>query len=249
VVAPCAFRAPKTGSRQAEYEDAIAWSRSRRRYAVADGASAGAFARLWAYLLVNAYAAGWLRAESLEQDLSPVQERWTSLVAGRGLAWYAHEQARRGAFAALVGLSLIDDRRWSALAVGDCCLFQVRGETLLVAFPLASADDFDNRPLLIGSRSIANQELRSAGAIASATGTWQRGDTFLLMSDALAATFLRAQRADAEFARSGSPLAVLDFDRTQPGFRAWVRSLRAQRQLRNDDVSLLWLSIGPDAVT
>jgi hypothetical protein len=60
------------------------------------------------------------------------------------------------------------------------------------------------------------------------------------MSDALAATFLTRSQ-------SCSALTVLEFDRTPRGFRRWVRSLRAERALRNDDVSLVWLAVPSDA--
>ena len=239
---PTVFRLPKAGSSQREYEDAVAWSRRAPRYAVADGASASAFARLWAHLLAHAYSGGHLRADHLEDDLATVQARWASLVERRRLPWYAQEQVRRGAFAALVGLDLRPDGRWAALAVGDCCLFQVRQGALIAAFPLDSAADFSQRPLLLGSRAAANAGLRRAGAIGTAGGDWRSGDVFLLMSDALAGTFLERCQADPAAA-----LAALDFVPTASGFRAWVNGLRAERHLRNDDVSLVWVQVGADA--
>ena len=242
-LAPCArvYQLPKAGSSTAEYEDAVATSRRGYRYAVADGASASAFARLWAHLLVHAYTGGSLDAHTLEADLAPAQARWVELVGRRRLPWYAEEQARRGAFAALVGLSLDVDQHWSALAVGDCCLFQVRGDALVTAIPLNDPAQFTVRPLLLGSRPVANGELRSAGAVVMADGTWQPGDTFLLMSDALAALFLNRVHAGGD-----APLAALDFDGTASGFRSWIRRLRGAGCLRNDDVSLLWLGIDAD---
>jgi hypothetical protein len=237
--APAVFRLPKHGSTRAEYEDAMAWSRLQRRFAVADGASASAFARLWAQLLVHAYVAGQLSAASIEEDLAPLQERWSAEVGQRELPWYAVEQARRGAFAALVGLTLHGDGRWSALAVGDCCVFHLREGELVAAHPLSDPSAFDNRPLLLGSRPAANSQLRGAGAIVSVEGSWQAGDTFLLMSDALAATFLRHY--------AGSICDTLGFEHSAGGFRHWVNRLREARQLRNDDVSLLWLALPTDA--
>ncbi len=230
------FRTPKAGCSHAEYEDATAWSSRRRRFAVADGASASAFARLWAQLLVRAYVGGDLRAESLESDLAPIQSQWACQVDQRPLAWYAQEQARRGAFAALAGLALHDDASWSALAVGDCCVFHVRDDAMLAAFPLSDASAFDNHPLLLGSRAESNARLRSSDAIRTANGTWQPGDTFLLTSDALAAALLRGVEQDAS-----SLLASLSFERSPGGFRRWVHTMRAEQRLRNDDVSLLWL--------
>ena len=109
---------------------------------------------------------------------------------------------------------------------------------MLSAFPLDTADAFTLRPLLLGSRPIANGQLRDAQAIQTAFGNWQPGDTFLLMSDALAANFL---------SHTGPPLAAVAFDGTQQGFGHWIRALRKQGELRNDDVSLVWLRVGPDA--
>ena len=235
-----AFRLPKAGCSQAEYEDATAWSSRGRRFAVADGASASAFARRWAQLLVRAYVGGHLGSESLEADLAPIQTRWASEVDPRPLAWYAQEQARRGAFAAIAGLTLNDDASWSALAVGDCCVFHVRGDTLLTAFPLSDSAAFDNRPLLVGSRAESNAGLRTAGAIRLMHGAWLPGDTFLLMSDALAAALLRRIEMYA-----CSPLASLSFERSRAGFRRWIHNMRAEQRMRNDDVSLLWLNPGP----
>jgi serine/threonine protein phosphatase PrpC len=241
-VAIGAFRMPKAGCSQAEYEDATAWSSRGRRFAVADGASASAFARLWAQLLARAYVAGQLRAESLETDLAPIQAQWAGEVDQRPLAWYAQEQARRGAFAALAGLTLHSDASWAALAVGDCCVFHVRDDALLMAFPLSDSHAFDNRPLLLGSRAESNAGLRNSGAIRRMHGTWQPGDSFLLVSDALAAALLRRVE---EYA--GSPLASLSFERNPAGFRRWVHNMRAEQRMRNDDVSLLWLGPAPGA--
>jgi Protein phosphatase 2C len=243
VLQPVVFRLPKAGSARVEYEDGVAWSCRASRFAVADGASASAYARLWAHLLVHAYVAGWLTAERIETDLAGIQARWAALVGRRALSWYAAEQARRGAFAALVGLRLMPGGCWNALAVGDCCLFHIRDDVLLEAFPLSDPDAFDNRPLLLSSRPSANHNLRQAGAIGACSGTWQMGDTFLLMSDALAATFLRRT-----LRQPAVPLSGLDFERTPLGFRNWVRRLRAERQMRNDDVSLLWLPVSTYAV-
>ena len=239
---PSVFRLAKDGSTRAEYEDAIAWSRRRRRFAVADGASASAFARRWAELLVRAYVAGGLTAETIEDDLAPLQQRWSSEVEQRSLPWYAVEQVRRGAFAALVGLSLNDAGAWNALAVGDACLFVVRDGQVHTALPLSDPEAFTNQPLLLGSRAAANARLRADGAIVSATGMWEPGDTFLLMSDALAASFMRLART-----QSCAALSVLEFDRNPRGFRRWVHALRSERLLRNDDVSLLWLAVSSDA--
>jgi hypothetical protein len=112
---------------------------------------------------------------------------------------------------------------------------------LVAAIPLDDPADFTVRPLLLGSRPVANADLQTMGAVVTIDGTWQPGDSFLLMSDALAALFLTRVAASGN-----APLAALDFDGTAAGFRTWIRRLRSEGCLRNDDVSLLWLDIEAD---
>ena len=232
------FRLPKHGSAESEYEDAIARSPGRahpRRFAVADGASESSFARLWAELLAEAYAGGVLSAESIVADLQPLQERWNAAVATRPLPWYATEKVRSGAFAALAGLTLDEDGTWRALAVGDCCVVHVRDDAILRSFPLESAAAFDNRPRLLSSNPERNAHLEALNPVAC--GTWQTGDGFLLMSDAIAAYVLRCVLDEGHPVRE--TLGFLG----KRGFARWVEERRAARALRNDDVSLLKVQV------
>src|SRR5438270_13817334 len=118
MLAPNVFRLPKAGSTRAEYEDGVAWSRRERRFAVADGASASAFARLWAHLLVHAYIAGWLTAETLESDLCLVRGGWGGPVDPRPLPGYGGAPGAPGPVAALVGSSLGSGGWRTACGVG-----------------------------------------------------------------------------------------------------------------------------------
>src|SRR5262249_17994246 len=128
-----------------------------------------------------------------------------------------------------------------ALAVGDCCVFHVRDDALLRAFPIVSAAQFDNRPLLLSSNPERNERL--GPCVPLACGAWQPADSFLLMSDALAACFLPT------VVDEGQPVsAALPFGR-QRSFASWVRRQRAAIRLRNDDVSLLRIHLpAPDTV-
>ena len=231
------FWGPKQGSSDAEYEDALAWSRDGQgpsRFAVADGASESSFARLWAGLLVEAYACGALPQTTLARDLAPLQQRWRADVGARPLPWYVAEKTKAGAFAALAGLTLGADGGWCAVAIGDCCVFQVRDDALVTAFPLEDAAAFDNRPLLISSNPERNGRLPEFAPVTC--GAWERGDTFLLMSDALAAYFLRGVLDERR-----TPSGVLAFGKR--GFRRWLEGLRAAGAIRNDDVSLLKVQV------
>lgn len=225
----------KDGNCQAEYEDAVAISARAGRYAVADGATESSFSGHWAALLVNAYVTGKFRANTLQEDLVPLQAKWLQSIAAKPQPWYVAEKLRTGAFAAFVGLTLTRDGFWSAYAVGDCCLFLVEGSGTIRSFPIGAAEDFTNRPFLIGSNPIYSGKL--AHSLVQQHGIYAVGDTFLLMSDALAAATLHLS-TNGRF-----PPELLDFRLVRGGFRAWVTRLRADHVLRNDDVSLVRVEV------
>jgi hypothetical protein len=217
-----ALTVPKRGHSANEFEDAFAADPEAGRFAVADGASESSFAGLWARLLVDGFARpvpGWLQA---------ARRDWAARVDGRALPWYAEEKRDAGAFATLLGL-VVADGRWHALAVGDTCLFQVRGDRLIEMFPLRRSQEFSNRPALIGSRS-------GGDAHVEGRGSWEPDDRFLLMTDALAHWFLRRHEAGdrpwQEFSRLSS---------TGDAFADWVEDQRHRDGLRNDDVTLVFI--------
>jgi hypothetical protein len=72
-------------------------------------------------------------------------------------------------------------------------------------------------------------------------GAWQPGDAFYLMTDALAYWFMR------ETEEGRTPWRVLrdlnTSDEIKP-FREWVKTLRVEGAMRNDDVTLLRVDMG-----
>ncbi len=149
---------------------------------------------------------------------------------------------RKGAFSTILGLSMRDgdgtnsSGSWEAFAVGDSCLVQIRDGALLTSFPLSNAANFTNSPFLLGSNPEANVGIDSQTK--TQTGTWQSGDTLYLMTDALAAWFLR------EVENNQAPWHVLrDLDTDELPFRPWLDDLRNTHQMRNDDVTLYRVDI------
>jgi hypothetical protein len=237
-----ALALPRHGNAADEYEDAFAAAPAAGRFAVADGASESSFAAPWARLLVESFAAAPPRRGDEAGWLAPLSRDWADEVGRAPLPWYAEVKRDQGAFATFLGLVFGPPRRdragrWRAVAVGDSCLFRVRQDRLLRPFPVSRSADFGNRPDLIGSRSPAAARWRGA------RGRWRPGDRFLLMTDALARWFLAGTEAGA---RPWEALARLP---TGPGaeaaFAGWVGDLRRDGALRNDDVTLICIDVGP----
>lgn len=175
--------------------------------------------------------------------MTPLRQRWAAEVDDRPLPWYAEAKREEGAFATLLGLVFgrptgkEEGRRWRALALGDSCLFQVRQDSLVKAFPVACSQDFGNRPALLGSRpSAADHRPRQQK---QAQGRWRSGDQFFLATDALAEWFLREHEAGAEPWQALE--TVLREATAEAALAAWIEEQRSRQALRNDDVTLLWI--------
>jgi hypothetical protein len=177
------------------------------------------------------------------EDLKSLQTDMTQQISLKTLPWYAAEKAEKGAFSTLLGLTITEDISnesitWSSMAVGDSCLFQLRGDDLIEAFPLGSAEQFLNRPVLLPSNSNLNDGVLRA--LDSAEGSARSGDDFFLMTDALAYWFLTGTGSSEKPWRTLYEFIRSDNDED---FEAWINEMRHEYKMRNDDVTLLHVAI------
>lgn len=239
------FALHKEGNSPEEYEDAFAGDPKTGRFAVADGAAESSFARYWARLLVESFVASRERKTSTGWQLPALQQRWAKEVDKLQLDWFGEEKRTLGAFATFLGLSVKKpqgdgDGRWMALAVGDSCLFHVRSEQLVAAFPVKTSPEFDNRPALLASRSPESKDDQLSRA-KRATGRWQAGDHFFLMTDAAAQWFLRRQEEQRR--PWHSLLRRLAEPKANAVLATYIEDLRKQNAMKNDDVTLLVIDL------
>jgi hypothetical protein len=255
--------AQKGGERPESYEDASEWGcvgssvdgagPRLLRAALSDGASASTMAKDWAELLVHC---------CIRADPSAPVEVVAGLAAGRAsgvwpriireyvrqrnregrpIAWNEEPGLERGAFATLLAVDFFADSprpgtgSWQAAAVGDTCIFQVRDDALIAAFPISDPDLFGLHPSLLGSRSVDVEPLQTE--VKLEVGYWQTTDQLYLCTDAMAAWFLRRGLAGLR------PWLELDGDPgAQAGFADWVTEQRRSGDLRNDDTTVIRVS-------
>lgn len=235
------FWVPKEGNKPEEYEDAFAVNPEKGRFAIADGATESAFARQWACILTEAAMNSTPKpGTALIRWLKPLQCRWHDGIDWETLPWFSFEKARQGAFSSLLTLELQESRpkkpseaiyHWRALAIGDSCLFHLRDNTLLVAFPLTHADEFGSHPALLSSNPNKNSGVWEEVCIAK--GDCQPGSLFILATDAFSHWFL------AECEHGGKPWDALQGLSSQEEFQEWVTTLRRAQMMRNDDVTVV----------
>lgn len=253
------FWIQKSGCSEAEFEDAfcprnIVDGADERRFAVADGATETSFSSVWAKQLARSYCQGDMDSlAQIKSRLPALQENWSRIVRRRPLPWYAEEKLRSGTYAALAGLTFSESSKdsgsWTAIACGDSCIAHVRGENLLMTFPITRSESFSNSPILLSTDLVMN--VKAIENIQEASGEWQTGDSFYLMTDALASWFIQCCEMDQkpwailrDLAATPLPSAVAPsgFSQLRP-FRPWVEELRQSHAIRNDDVTLFRIEI------
>ncbi len=220
------------------------------RAAVCDGATDSIFSKLWAQLLAQGYGTGKLGSDISAQSIVQEQNEWHDFLSKQQLPWYAEEKAELGAFAALVGLTITSEpKQWNALALGDCCIFQIRNGTCLSAFPITTSAKFSNFPLLLCSVAERNSDVFSNKHTVT-DRTWQSGDQFFLMSDTVACWFL----SQIETGNEHVVIPALNSVQTLEAFTALVNQARTtigadgSVLMRDDDVTVTILSVSDSSL-
>ncbi len=107
---------------------------------------------------------------------------------------------------------------------------------MLWSFPFTAAEEFNSRPLLISSLDHGSGD---DVAPQRSGGEWQLGDTFFLMTDALACWTLRSVEAGVD------PFALIQSIVTPEEFATVIADQRGMTGadgiplLKNDDVTLV----------
>ena len=250
-----AFSICKDGNRDDENEDAVypqlvngsSLTVDHFSCAMADGATTSSFSKLWANLLVKESSLSHNLQQDFNQTLNSARAIWKNELSDKELPWPTAIKVKQGSFATLLWFHIwkknslfpskngSSDRGWVANAVGDTCMFHMVKGRVAASFPLERPDQFSNTPELV-STNLAYQRTRISNR--SMSGTWQKGDHFLIASDALAAWLMGAAESNAFL------WPVISENLTsQVRFHTWIRSLRRQGKIKNDDTSLIALSV------
>lgn len=240
------FLMPKSGAELSECEDAIGINRSALRFALADGATEAFDAQNWARRLAERWAEDEPPALSIETFKAWVaaQGEWLqSAWRGRALSWYAEEKAQQGSFAAFVGVQFELSRTaacWHAIALGDSCLIQRRGGTICEALPVSDYNSFTATPLLVSSQAASQSALVQAVV---RSGSIEPNDLFLLMSDAVAAWYLKLS---AERDSLGEQFDFLLATGQNEELARLFEAERSAQRIKDDDIAILRIAVRAD---
>ncbi len=248
------FHAAKAGSAEEEWEDGAGHDAGdpatgrNARCIVVDGATEAYDSIRWVGQLVDSFlgidpvgGAPALTERAMDEWFGLMQDRWVRTAPATFGSIYEERKFREdGSFATLLGCEIggLDGPRprWSAVALGDTVLFQVRGTRLLAQFPALAAEDFGLNPDGVFTQPAARDRMRAG--LGRASGSLAVGDRLFLATDACAEWMVRAGRSDPD--RLWPSLSRLEHPAL---FRRMVADLRRAGAMKNDDVTLLRVEI------
>jgi serine/threonine protein phosphatase PrpC len=242
------FWVQKRGNHEREYEDAYApkspieftcasLGKATPQFAIADGSSEGFFSKKWANILVDNFKIErkFKSSKRFIDSLNPAYSEWRiwkknhllDRSKNQPIKWFEEPGIEKGAFSSLLGV-VIRTNDLQAVAVGDSCLFLIRDGRCEFKFPLDSSESFNNRPYLLSSENVPQPSF-----IERASFTFKDDDCIYMMTDALAAWFLKALEEDI------NPIITIDSITSQDQFADFVKTCRDETSLRNDDTTLM----------
>jgi len=233
---------PKSGNTVAECEDALSFKQTKSflKVALADGATESSFAKEWANLLtIDLVKSKNFSLKYITGRLPTLRNLWLSEVTKIPLPWYAEAKLEKGAFSTLLGMTIdLKKNIYSCIGIGDCCLFQVRSDDMIFSFPVQKSSEFSNSPFLLTTKKDDDKELKAY--LKKAKGKIEKGDYLFLMSDALAYWFA------SENEKGEKPWEILlgiSEDTSKNAFEDWLNIKRREKQIKNDDTTLLIIEI------
>lgn len=229
----------KANASDLENEDAIGAHPPSGKFAVSDGATEGWQSGAWSRHLAAAFAKKPPTPIDFDAWLASARGSWQPPPVTGAATWYAEAKSEQGSFATLLGVSFHvakdgQSLTWKAVAIGDSCLFLIREDAIVSAWPIDTPEGFGNRPALIPSSALAKCPEPDWLA-----GKCEAGDLFVLATDAGAAGLLK--RSDAKLWRSIRTTVAKDAasDRTA----ALLEWAKAFQTLQNDDITLVAITV------
>ncbi len=246
------YIASKLGEPPESCQDDIAVNLSRKRFAVADGATREFFSEIIAKDLVNRFCndeddinRNIFTNKQYEKWLEPIQKSWLEYVdsvvndKNKEVHWLVSNrfELQESGASTFVGLELKDEL-FSAMIIGDSCLFHIRNNQIIESYLIKDPNKFNNSPEFFFSRPSGDMIPVSTFIEPKILQKkYIKGDYFLLATDAIA-KFLLVQKRDGQWKEIWNKLLINDRD----WYDSFIEEKRAHKLLDDDDVSILIIS-------
>lgn len=237
------YKLPKAGNTNDECEDAYSSRKTRQslKVFVADGATESSFAKEWANLLTDDLKkTRSFSLKSIVKRLPQIRNEWKEQVSNKPLPWYAEIKLEKGAFSTIVGLWInYKKSSFNCFAIGDCCIFHIRNDEILISFPIEEEIEFSKNPFLVSTKTDDDDKIREHFRELK-NQKIKKGDYLFVMSDALACWFTNKTKAND---KPWNILIGFTEDSSNSSFKEWLKRKRDEKEIKNDDTTLLTIEI------
>jgi hypothetical protein len=235
--------ATKAGNSIEENEDSIFEpnpiefaSKTILKFAISDGATESSFAKEWSQLLVRNYTDKLFDRSHFQETIKQISQEWHQITNAIELPWYAQQKIENGAFATFLGVTIdLQNHNWQSIAVGDSTLFHIRNNSLLDSFPIKTSDEYGNTPKLISSAKNRIQDFDFLASLSQ--GEIISGDLLIAGTDAISAWIFK------QIENGGKPWEQFEifYKNNFHEFDEWLYQKRNSKEVKNDDITLLFL--------
>ena len=247
------FSTSKLGNEPSENEDSFFPNECKFEgesftIALADGATEGVFSSIWAKILVKLYASNSELIKTPQIYLQSAKENFhewkleyikSRETDDKPLLWFEEVGLSRGVYSTIVGVTFYDIDseigRWEASAIGDSCLIHLRDDEILRKFPIDHSNEFNNQPWLLSTTDNSGDDVLSY--IKTIDSDWASGDTFILLSDAL------AHWCYSEIENDKNPFVEIKHFLDNGNFEDFLCHARKTKIIKNDDVTVLFIEL------
>ena len=251
---------PRDQYHESEYEDGFAPDTSFRnkemlstsRFAVADGVTMAYFSGRWASMLTQAYVEcgeKFLEKTSLETMARNWEEQEQSIVQS---TYYPNMEIIQildqkihviGGSATLNGLEINwEEKTYTNFSIGDSLCFHIRDGKIISENPPLTCDDFGYAPKQISTNTFRYKRTTSDDWNPDyLSGTFELGDTFLLVTDAIALWLLRPH---SEYSQEDKLKDLLSVS-SQEEFLEYMTRERSMERVEGDDLTVSIIRVLP----
>lgn len=151
----------KLGNRESDYEDSFSYDLEKMKFAIADGASNSIFSDVWSRSLTESFITEDvdLFSQSVQTVVQTVMDKarskWYSSINWTTLPWFTKNKSVNGSYSTILFCQLrerdSEHLQMRIIAVGDSCLFKIRGDDITFSFPLTYISQFNISPDLVWS--------------------------------------------------------------------------------------------------
>lgn len=251
VIKPYAFTYHKSEATVETNEDSYKIDSTTNTFSLSDGATSSPEAGAWSRMIVEENSSCGSDKKEVIKNFPKIKEKWDKYweqrkndILNKSHGWWTETILEKPNGATYCSLTFDTDYKnqkevsWRALAIGDSCVLHFREGKLLKSFPIDDPLCFTDRPNLLKTTNTQEELESEVKGINEISGIAQKGDTFVLATDALAEWILKYVPNSQELKQKILLSTSYNLD-----FEKFILEERKYNRLKDDDSTLIIVGV------